>query len=51
MKMKMSLAKALFGLAAILFLLALASVKVQDFNLVTAGLASMAAGLFFQGSM
>lgn len=51
MKMKMTLAKVLFAIAAVLFLLALASVKVSDFNLVTAGLAAMAAGLFFQGSM
>lgn len=47
--MKVTLAKVLFAIGAILFILALLSVKVSDLNLVTAGLACVAAGLFFEG--
>ncbi len=49
--MKMSVAKVLFGVAAVLFILVLLSVKLGSIDLVTAGLACVAAGLFFEGSM
>lgn len=47
MNLKLTPAKALFGIATVLFLLALVQVKVSDLNLVTAGFAATAAGLFF----
>lgn len=46
---KLTIAKVLFGVAAVLFILALLSVKVADVNLVTAGLACLAGGLFMEG--
>ena len=49
--MKLTVAKALFAIAAAFFILALLSIKVSDLNPVTAGLAFMAAGLFFDGFM
>ncbi len=49
MKMKITVAKILFAIGAILFILSVLSMKVGDFNLVTAGLACVAAGLFFEG--
>jgi hypothetical protein len=46
---KLTIAKALFGVSAVLFVLALLSIKVADLNLVTAGLACLAAGFFLEG--
>lgn len=46
---KLTIAKALFAIATVLFILALLSVKISDYNLVTAGLAFVAAGMFFEG--
>jgi hypothetical protein len=50
-RMKLTLAKVLFAIAAILFILVVLTVKVGDFNLTAAGLACVAAGLFFEGWM
>jgi len=47
--MKMTIAKVLFAIGAVLFVLALLSVKVLNLDLATAGLACVAAGLFFEG--
>ena len=49
--MKWTVAKILFAIATVLFILAFLSVKISDWNLVTAGLACTAAGLFFEGVM
>ena len=48
---KMTVAKLLFAAAAVLFILVLLSVKLGTVDLVTAGLACVAAGLFFEGQM
>lgn len=48
---KLTVAKVLFAVAAVLFILVLLSVKLGSIDLVTAGLACVAAGLFFEGSM
>jgi hypothetical protein len=50
-KMKWTVSKILFAIATVLFILAFLSVKVSDFDLVSAGLACAAAGLFFEGVM
>ena len=50
-KMKWTVAKVFFAIAAVLFILAFLSVKVSDYNLITAGLAFVAAGLFVEGTM
>jgi hypothetical protein len=49
--MKMTVAKVLFAIATALFVLILLSVKLGTLDLVTAGLACVAAGLFFEGWM
>lgn len=49
--MKWTVSKILFAIATVLFILAFLSVKVSDFDLVSAGLACAAAGLFFEGVM
>ena len=49
--MKWTVAKALFAIATVLFILVFLSVKVSNLDLLTAGLAFVAAGLFFEGTM
>ncbi len=49
--MKLTVAKVLFAIATVLFVLILLSVKLGTIDLVTAGLACVAGGLFFEGWM
>ena len=51
MKMKWTLSKILFAVAAVLFVLVVLSVKVSGIDLTGLGLACVAAGLFFEGTM
>ena len=51
MKIKGTVAKALFAIATVLFILQFLAVKVSSLDLLTAGLACVAAGLFFEGVM
>ncbi len=51
LQMKFTVAKVLFAVAAVLFILVLLSVNLGSIDLITAGLACVAAGLFFEGQM
>ena len=49
--MKWTLSKILFAIAAVLFIVEVVGLKVSGVPLSTLGLACVAAGLFFEGTM
>ncbi|MGH2406857.1 MAG: hypothetical protein ACRDF7_02100 [Candidatus Limnocylindrales bacterium] len=51
MKMKWTLSKILFAVAAVIFILEIASIDVSGLNLSAIAFACVAAGLFFEGTM
>ena len=50
-KMKWTLSKILFAVAAVIFVLQVLSINVSGISLGSLGLACVAAGLFFEGTM